>query len=114
MIDIYNVVSARVNKRVVERVSKYKQVIQFKRVADMLLKPIIPKVPQITITCNYCRVTDKPCVIRIRIRNCFKRLDVHANGAATRENRYSVIPTRSYTNRSVQSQIIARSLRFWI
>ena len=52
MIDIYNVVSARVNQRVVERVSKYKQVIQFKRVADMLLKPIIPEVPQIIITCN--------------------------------------------------------------
>ena len=79
MIDNYNVVSARVNQRVVERVSKYKQVIQFKRVADMLLKPIIPKVPQIIITCNNCRVTDKRCVIRIWIPNCFSRLDVHAN-----------------------------------
>ena len=78
MIDIYNVVSVRVNQRVVEQVSKYKQVIQFKRVADMLLKPIIPKVPQIIITCN-CRVTEKPCVLRMRIRNCFSRLDVHAN-----------------------------------
>ena len=74
MIGIYNVMSARVNQRAVARVSKYKQVIQFKRVADMLLKPII----SIIITCN-CRVTDKACVIRIRIRNCFSRLDVHAN-----------------------------------
>ena len=78
MIGIYNVMSARVNQRAVARVSKYKQVIQFKRVADMLLKPIISKIPKIIITCN-CRVTDKSCVIRIRIRNCFSRLDVHAN-----------------------------------
>ena len=35
-------------------------------------------------------------------------------GAATRENRSSVFPTRSDTNRTVQLQKQARSLKFWL
>ena len=34
--------------------------------------------------------------------------------AATRENRASGFPTRSDTNRPVQLQKMARSLKFWI
>ena len=69
----------RLRESAIESLSTRKKGLQFKRVAETLVKPIIPKGSQRIMKCNW-RVTD---IYSITIRNCFEsphyRLDVHVN-----------------------------------
>ena len=84
----------------------------------LIVKIYLPEIDGSSISRNNPKIISFTNILMLMVDpfTCIVNVEYTSNynGAATRENRSSGFPTRSDTNRPVQSQKMARSLKFRI